>query len=421
MTVTVHHADCLDAMRAMPAASVDAVVTDPPYHLTNNTGTRSPLPGQYTPIGKPKQSKGGFMGKAWDGGDIAFRAETWAEVTRVMKPGAHLVAFGGSKTSHRLACAIEDAGLEIRDTLMWMYGGGFPKSLDVAKAIDKAAGVEREVVGQVIYTDEDGNLGAVHRIVTALATDVAKQWGGWGTALKPAFEPIILARKPLAEATVAGNVLAHGTGALNVDACRVESGARPLVQSDRRLKHNTYSPGLGGSQAVGETNIGRWPPNVLHDGSPEVLAAFEGFGTSTSTDRPRNNGEFKSVAKGRDLPHATYGHVDSGTAARFFPSLGYTDDELRFFYSSKAGAEDRCGSSHPTVKPLALMRWLCRLITPPGGTVLDPFAGTGVTGEAAHKEGLSAVLIEREAEYVADIRRRIDLNTRQSTLWEIGA
>jgi site-specific DNA-methyltransferase (adenine-specific) len=175
--VTLHAGDCLNVLKAMPENSIDAVVTDPPYHLTNNSGTRSPYPGQYTPIGKPKQPKGGFMGKQWDGGDIAFQPELWAEVLRVLKPGGHMVCFGGTRTYHRMVCAIEDAGFEVRDQLAWVYGSGFPKSHNV------------------------GN--------------------GWGTALKPAWEPICLARKPLSEGTVASNVLRWGTGALNIDATRI--------------------------------------------------------------------------------------------------------------------------------------------------------------------------------------------------------
>jgi site-specific DNA-methyltransferase (adenine-specific) len=281
---------------------------------------------------------------------VAFQAETWRQVLRVLKPGAHLLAFGGTRTSHRLAVAIEDAGFEIRDCVMWLYGVGFPKSLNIG--------------------------------------------GGWGTALKPAWEPVIVARKPLI-GTVAENVLAHGTGALNIDGCRIEAQGRPHVVSDRRLDHNTYSPGLGGSQSVGTTDTGRWPANVIHDGSDEVLAAFPDAPGQIARARTDGGDMGNSVLGAlRHISHNPEPRNDTGSAARFF-------------YSAKATKADRADSKHPTVKPVALMRYLCRLVTPPGGRVLDPFAGSGTTGQAALEEGFAPTLIEAEAEYVADIERRL--------------
>lgn len=307
-----------------------------------------------------------------------------------MKPGAYMVCFGGTRTAHRLACAIEDAGFEIRDTLCWLYGSGFPKSLDVSKAIDKMAGATREAGTPRVYADgTTGHWGVSDKFAqdahtksltagtpkldTAPATPEAQQWSGWGTALKPAHEPIILARKPL-QGTVAANVLRHGTGAINVDACRVPSGPDHAAKCASVVGLNSNRNGdcygeWTGTRTDSYSAAGRWPPNVVHDGSPEVL--------------------------------------DTGSAARFFASCPPSPDELRFHYSGKAGTDDRAGSRHPTIKPVALMRWLVRLIAPPGGTVLDPFAGSGTTGEAAMLEGRDALLIEREAQHAADIAHRI--------------
>jgi len=344
-----------------------------------------------SPYGRSRITTG-FMGKQWDGGDIAFRPETWALVYNLLKPGAHLVAFSGTRTYHRMVCAIEDAGFEIRDQLAWVYGSGFPKSHDVSKAIDREAGAEREVVlrAKGAASTNTQSLGAFRSEydATVPATDAARDWQGWGTALKPAWEPICLARKPLI-GTVAANVLAHGTGAINVDGCRIESGAdyhelqvtqggnhRHDVGLKEKTRHAAFAPASG-----------RWPANLIHDGSDEVLAGFP-ESVSTGGDGYKNS----MWAGGKET--GGHGLGDSGSAARFF-------------YCAKAGADDRFESKHPTVKPVALMRWLCRLVTPPGGTVLDPFAGTGTTGIAALREGFTPILIEREAEYHADIQRRI--------------
>ena len=417
-----------DVLATLDAESVHACVTDPPYHLTNNMGTRSPYPGQYTPIGRPQEPKGGFMGRAWDGGSIAFDPDTWREVYRVLKPGAHLLAFGGTRTAHRMTCAIEDAGFEIRDTLCWLYGSGFPKSLDVSKAIDatlthgnshsrsmKRANETRPGEPRIRATTmNNGIMGdnAGPKVTRDTpATDAARQWQGWGTALKPAHEPIILARKPLI-GTVAANVLAHGTGAINVDACRIgttENLNGGAYSGDRRLRDcytsTDHDPGatplnrLANGAGQYTQPLGRWPANVVHDGSPEVEAAFAAFGERTSSairDRVgQRPGGFANVGadKGGSVPCAS-GFNDTGTASRFF-------------YTAKADRADRADSKHPTVKPVDLMRWLVRMVTPPGGTVLDPFAGSGTTGEAAMLEGFNAMLIEREAEHVADIRHRI--------------
>lgn len=369
--------DCLSVLAELPESSIDAVVTDPPYEL-------------------------GFMGKSWDASGVAFSPDTWRLVWRVMKPGAHLVAFGAPKNYHRLACAIEDAGFEIRDSLMWVFGSGFPKSLDVSKAIDKAAGAEREIVGiagksGAARSCMAGDFTGGEYMETAPATAAAREWSGFGTALKPAYEPIVLARKPLSEGTVAANVLRWGTGALNIDATRVGGGETRKTQTGRmgRKANPVYGSFANAETEAVETTIGRWPANLCHDGSQDVLDLFPSQ-KSPSTYK-------------RNVPMGIGGGHIYGKAALRDVQNGYGDEgsAARFFYCAKASKHDRAGSKHPTVKPVALMRWLARLVAPPGGTILDPFAGSGTTGQAAIEEGFNVTLIEREAEYIADIERRL--------------
>ena len=398
--VLMYPGDCMAVLPTLAENSIDSCVTDPPYHLTSivkRFGGNRAAPAQYGTDGAYARASAGFMGKQWDGGNIAFRPETWAEVYRVLKPGAHLLAFGGTRTYHRMACAIEDAGFEIRDCIMWVYGSGFPKSHDVSKGIDKAAGAERDKVGRTRIdgkpTGHDGgwkNSACDVALVSGPAiTDAARQWEGWGTALKPAVEPIILARKPPSEKTVAANVLRWGTGAINVDGCRIPAdGGSPSIQ--RRQSPASESMGWRTERPAN----GRWPANLIHDGGDEVVGAFP-------AGRSAGNYPSESIGTGNGttyLPQKLQGTIydDSGSAARFF-------------YCAKADADDRIASKHPTVKPVDLMRYLCRLVTPPGGTVLDLFAGSGTTGEAAWRAGFSAVLIEREAEYQDDIGRRMKL------------
>ncbi len=353
----------------MPDSSVDSVVTDPPYGLS-------------------------FMCKRWDYN--VPTVEVWTECLRVLKPGGHLLAFAGTRTQHRMAARIEDAGFEIRDMIAWVYGSGFPKSLDVSKAIDKARGAEREVVRTPMTPRSTAGKGFSNELDErpwmrkarangyhehagdAPATPEAQQWAGWGTALKPALEPITMARKPLT-GTVAANVLEHGTGALNVDGCRVGtddvlpkmSGKAILGGSsdgwDRPWKNDPN--GLVRRQAAADAAIeklntlGRWPANLIHDGSDEVVGLF--------------------------------------------PS-GSTGSAARFFYCPKASKRERGeGNIHPTVKPVDLMRYLCRLVTPPGGIVLDPFMGSGSTGMACELEGFDFIGIEREPEYLEIATQRI--------------
>lgn len=354
----LHHGDCLEILPTL--SNIDAIVTDPPYHLTSIVARfvgKNAKPAQFGSDGAYARASRGFMGKEWDGGDIAFRPETWNLVLNALKPGAHMAVFGGSRGYHRMACAIEDAGFEIRDSLMWLYGTGFPKSHNL-----------------------DG------------------EWNGWGSALKPAFEPIVLARKPLV-GTIAANVLQYGTGAINIDACRIPASDKTPAPVGTFSRPSIGTTGHSGVRNGSADGLGRWPANVLHDGSDEVEAAFAAFGEKKSSavrsevgTRPAGFGNV-GWEKGSSIPCAS-GFGDTGTASRFF-------------YCAKASKADRADSKHPTVKPLALIRWLCRLITPPGGVVLDPFSGTGTTISAALECGFKTIGIEREEEYFADMMQRV--------------
>jgi site-specific DNA-methyltransferase (adenine-specific) len=338
-SVTLYHGDCLDILRDLPDCSVDAVVTDPPYSLT-------------------------FMGRDWDRHETPAAFQQWCELwatecLRVLKPGGHMLAFGGTRTSHRLACAVEDAGFEIRDSIAWLYGSGFPKS-----------------------------------------HNLTGQWQGWGTALKPAFEPIVVARKPLT-GTVAGNVQAWGTGALNVDACRIGDGFG-VVTFDRAPRAEDGSVyDLGTVTGVRASGQGRWPANVILDEhqadalDQQSGEQRDGFHVGRNRDATQISNEILG-ARRKDASDSGYG--GSGGASRFM-------------YTAKADAGERVrvdGIAHPTVKPLSLMRWLVRLVTPPGGTVLEPFAGSGTTVEACILEGLHCIAIEREADYLPLIVQRVN-------------
>jgi len=332
--------DCRDIIATLPDNSVHSIVTDPPYEL-------------------------GFMGKKWDNSGIAYDVTLWAECLRVLKPGGHLLSFGGTRTYHRMVCAIEDAGFEIRDCIVWLYSSGFPKSHNVGKAIDKAAGVKRQVTGpmkrgaQQSKTNAYGSWGE-GIIPTAAATDDAKKWDGWGTALKPANEPIVVARKPLA-GTVASNVVEHGTGAMNIDSARIATqdrfGGGPRGKSG-------FAAGYDGDGWTAGNDNGRWPANLIID---EQI----------------------------------------------------NEEWTRYFYTPKASkAERNAGlensNTHPTVKPIALMRYLVRLVTPPGGTVLEPFAGSGTTLAAAILEGFNAIGCELTADYLPIIEGRIEWAKQQA-------
>lgn len=441
--VTLHAGDCRDVIRTLPDNSIDSVVSDPPYALVSivkrfaNSPRSEATENTENPYGRTGR---GFMGQRWDNGETAFAVEFWAEVLRVLKPGGHIVAFSGTRTYHRMVVAIEDAGFEIRDQIGWLFGSGFPKSHNVSKGIDKAAGAQREKIAtgaavKRMIPGADQNKAGWEKTsgreyvpgIELPATDDAATWQGWGTALKPAWEPICLARKPL-EGTVAANVLAHGTGALNIDGARV---AHMTVEGGS-LAHNSHlrhgiNGGNGGQifpteearRVVVPSPLGRFPANLIHDGSDEVLAAFPdapGQQQDVDPDAPSNKTGLVYGKMNRHGEKSADSRYQDRGATNFaaLPGMrrGDSGSAARFFYTAKADAEDRLGSKHPTVKPLDLIQYLCRLITPPGGTILDMFAGTGTTGEAAWREGFKAILIEREEEYQADIARRMDLATK---------
>lgn len=375
---TLYAGDCVSVMRGMADRSVDAIVTDPPYEL-------------------------GFMGKTWDSTGIANNVAMWTEALRVLKPGGHLLAFSGSRTYHRMVCAVEDAGFEIRDQIMWLYGSGFPKSRNLDGA-----------------------------------------WEGWGTALKPAHEPIVVARKPLV-GTVAANVLAHGTGALNIDGCRVagESTLRSAGAGtgDRSQWRTGNEAGVHGS------DVGRWPANVFHDGSDEVLAAFpdapgQMVDASSSSSSRKTQNVYGAMRRGRGEEASADSDNEGEVGFKMKPGARRLDEgsAARFFYCAKTSRDDRHeglpspgpqfskgstlrdaekldtnrkGNFHPTVKPTDLMRYLCRLVTPPGGLVLDHFMGSGSTGKAAVLEGFSFIGIDLDPEHVAIAQARIAFACRQ--------
>jgi len=365
-TFTIHNGNCIEVMRTMADNSVDSIVTDPPYEL-------------------------GFMGKSWDSTGIAFNVEVWTEALRVLKPGGHLLAFSGSRTYHRMAVAIEDAGFQIRDQIMWLYGSGFPKSLDVSKAIDNKAGskgADRVIAEAGVSGSHENPTKAILNKGTPVEPE-AQQWAGWGTALKPAHEPIVLARKPLI-GTVAANVLEHGTGGLNIDGSRVGS-KRDSEQTQG--SYNGSEVAIVGQRQGGKIypeTLGRFPANIIHDGSDEVAellgepARF--FYCAKASKRDRNEGleGFEAI------------RVHDGRQA-----------------GNKGGSNPRNRTNdvkvnhHPTVKPTDLMRYLVKLITPPNGIVLDPFTGSGSTGKGAVMEGFNFIGIEIDPDYVAIATARI--------------
>jgi len=389
----LHNEDCIEQMQKMidEGVQVDSVVTDPPYELN-------------------------FMGKSWDSTGIAFQKNTWELAFQLLKPGGHLLAFAGSRTYHRIAVAIEDAGFEIRDQIMWLYGSGFPKSLNVSKAIDKSAGAtptivkEGETVRRIRPGADQNKDGTWEKLkdrtythtITKGTTPEAKQWEGWHTALKPAHEPIVLARKPL-EGTVAENVLKHGTGGINIDGCRIE-GTKPSVPNAQFHKHKFANAetvnvgigyGTGRSGEMSDNSLGRYPANVMHDGLEQEWARFFYCPKVSKNERNRGLDDFEekktSSMSGRRDPHdMEKSKIDNDVTGRFVTERK---------------------NIHPTVKPVELMKYLCRLVTPKGGTVLDPFMGSGTTGMAAKDEGFEFIGIEKEKEYYEIAEQRINITS----------
>jgi site-specific DNA-methyltransferase (adenine-specific) len=461
MSYRILEGDVIEQLKTLADASVDSIVTDPPYGLEfmgkdwdapwktdRRQGFNGTMQMPNSPYGRSKVRNGSGASYGADARVMQALQEwhfSWAqEALRVLKPGGYLLAFGGSRTFHRLACAIEDAGFEIRDQIQWIYSSGFPKSVNVSKAIDKAMKAERVVVAPAPYKrgtatqrySETRNVSYDYPPlpITAPATASAKQWTGWGTALKPAHETIVVARKPL-EGTVAANVLKYGTGALNIDVCRISSEGG--TQRKNEASQNRRYSGSGSTSFSlkpgprGGDPLGRWPANVIHDGSEEVVNLFpqttSGMmkaGTVRAAQDEPGSVCF-GVYGGNATSVDTYG--DSGSAARFFycakvsreernkgceglnkkPMLWSAGTQSPGTFQSK-GTDRSANNAHPTVKPLALMTYLCRLVTPPKGTVLDLFMGSGSTGIAALREGFDFIGIELNPEYVKIARLRIE-------------
>jgi len=372
--------DCLEEMRTMEDNSVDSIVTDPPYGLS-------------------------FMGKKWDY-DVPS-VEIWGECLRVLKPGGYLLSFAGTRTQHRMAVNIEDAGFEIRDMIAWVYGSGFPKSHNIGKAVDKLQGNEREEIEEEHWGRKNRSYETEAKVFSGNRADDIKEgkrttskgnspYEGWGTALKPALEPITVARKPF-KGTVANNVLKWGTGGINIDGCRVET------DEDTSRKVNTaghFSSEQIGKRVNGGHSQGRFPANLIHDGSDEVVGLFpdtKSGGKAGKTYVNKTGKENWNVSFGADIDKPTGVNIsDSGSAARFF-------------YCAKASKSERNeGNNHPTVKPIKLMQYLVRLVTPKDGTVLDPFMGSGTTGIACRKEGFDFIGIELDEGYFEIAKARIE-------------
>lgn len=374
----LNNEDCIVQMQKMidEGIQVDSIVTDPPYEL-------------------------GFMGNSWDSTGIAFQKETWKLAFQLLKPGGHLLAFAGSRTYHRIAVAIEDAGFEIRDQIMWLYGSGFPKSLNIGKAVDKKLGNKRIDLGtnpnQRLNTPEHDIYEAGIRGKETRTTKGNTEWEGWGTALKPAHEPVVMARKPVEE-TVAENVLKHGTGGINIDGCRIELsegddprlGGEGTWKTDKMAK-DVYVGGYAGEE-TGSSELGRFPANVMHDGLEQEWARF--FYCPKVSRNERNRGLAGMEEKIHDTEDCTN-----------LPSIRTNSVNTS---SGKQRTVNPTKNNHPTVKPIELMKYLCRLITPKGGTVLDPFMGSGSTGMAAKDEGFDFIGIEKEKEYFEIAEQRIN-------------
>jgi hypothetical protein len=449
VTVELFEGDNRDSLRALidKGVRVHSVVCDPPYGLVSVSkrfGKDGAAPAQHGTDGAFGRFSGGFMGRQWDATFIERDPEFWKLIWEILLPGGYCIAFSGSRTGHWQAVAMEQAGFIMHPMIGWVTGQGFPKAHNAAKAIDKELGVDPEIVGSVKRRDirngqgeergsnitaaalrEDGPKYIDHQI-TKPGSPEAQQWEGWayGTqSLKPAMEPIYVGQKPFSEKNGALNILKHGVGAINIDGCRVPTeGGRPLREVAPMRENVVYNGNslsgradgsLQSSKAVGSTDLGRHPANLLHDGSDEAIACFPDTGKSGVAVQRNRDGEVHNEIYGAYKKPAAddVGFADSGSAARFFNALPITELDAPIHYCPKAGKADRAGSKHPTVKPIALMRWLCRLVTPPGGTVLDPFGGSGSTAAAALAEGFNPILMEMEPEYIADIKRRFGLES----------
>ena len=408
----IYNMDCLDGMKLLDDNSVDSIVTDPPYGLSKEPNIIEVLT-HWLNDEEYKHPSKGFMGKEWD--SFVPGPAIWKEVFRVLKPGGHLLCFAGTRTYDLMCMSIRLAGFEIRDCIQWLYGSGFPKSHDISKAIDKKLGAERKVLGASPNwreskrdREKDGKMevrGKNAGLITEPATPEAQEWNGWGTALKPANEPIVLARKPISEKTIAENVLKWGTGGLNIDGCRI--GTEEIKTYGKRkgqgvsLEWSKYTSPEG---YEGETHQGRFPANVILDEEAgRMLDEQSGITKSgkVKTDKEAYEGTSNTgFLRGKSTSQNQHG--DTGGASRFF-------------YCAKASKKERGeGNNHPTVKPVKLIEYLITLITPPNGTVLDPFFGSGTTGIAAVNLGFNYIGIELDEHYVEIARRRINaVSTRR--------
>lgn len=471
-SVTLHHGDNRATLRRLidEGVRVHSIVTDPPYGMTSITkrfGADKAAPAKFGKDGAFARASAGFMGSKWDGTGIERDPEFWRLIYDILLPGGYVVAFSAARTGHWQACAMEMAGFVMHPFLGWVYGQGFPKAHSAAMAIDKQLGVKggrgepksaahagwiergrmrggdeaenNEGWQRPWMADEDKVAAAASKYVPGSLE--AAQWEGWaygGQALKPALEPIFVGQKPFSEKNGALNILKHGVGAINIEGCRVPidpvsdaSQMRTMARGQRTDNQNGQQWGMSKNSGDTPTVVratGRHPANLLHDGSDNVVALFpQSAGQQAAVQgtepSPITNEIYGQFAE--RLPSEPRG--DTGSAARFFNSFPTPDESGEagtsqeqfdseglqcepIFYQGKATKADRAGSKHPTVKPIALMRWLCRLVTPPGGTVLDPFAGSGTTGAAAREEGFDCILMEAEDQFAADIRRRFGLS-----------
>lgn len=454
-SVTLHHGDNRDHLRRLvdQGVRVHSAVMDPPYGLTSITkrfGKEGAAPAKFGSDGAFARASAGFMGSRWDGTGIERDPEFWKLVYDILLPGGYVVAFSGARTGHWQACAMEMAGFIMHPMLGWVTGQGFPKAHSAMKQIDKTLGKTGSVVPQgepvkrmIPGADQhkhgwEKNNGREYQPGQYVpATDEAAQWEGWAygaQALKPALEPIYVGQKPFSEKNGALNLLKHGVGAINIDGCRVPGMPEPTrfkpAQHGQMEGWRMSATGEQTAAVAAARGGGRHPGNLLHDGSDDVVALFPESGGSGRARTLKRGQKDREDGWGMDTGNdssAELRDAGSGSAARFFNAFPMTEDDYAelqaagiicdlstgtpIFYQGKAAKADRAGSKHPTVKPIALMSWLCRLVTPPGGTVLDPFAGSGTTGAAALAEGFDCILMEAEAQFAADIRRRFNLDT----------
>ena len=419
MNIDLRQGDCLEVLKTIPDNSIDSVVTDPPYHLTSivkRFGKEGSAPAQFGKDGAYSRASKGFMGKEWDGGDIAFRTDVWSECLRVLKPGGHLLAFSHSRTYHRMAVAIEDSGFDIRDQIMWIYGSGFPKSHNIGKAIDKIQGNEREVVGDnPNHRTTSGllELGFQDGRESSTITKGNSDWEGWGTALKPAHEPIVMARKPLSEKSIAENVIKWGTGGINIDGCRI-----PANWEDERPpswfnsgKSKSGEPTYGGNlktltdSTLGErlNDGGRFPANIILDEEAGKVLDEQSGERGNGWKKNYGKEDYEGLQYSSSTQQCVFGGGYSGKNT-------YSDKggASRFFYCPKTSKKEKGDeNNHPTVKPIKLMEYLIKLVTPKGGVVMDCFMGSGSTGVAARNLGFKFIGIEREQEYMDIAKQRI--------------